>query len=110
MLVTNTMEATASTTDSCQESRDQSGFSWWIRYNSKSDSGYGSECTVEYGGCYKIYIHHKVLIPVIKRVIERPIAIQMISRQALINLDVPANTCPSMMSMMALISGTPGIR
>lgn len=39
-----------------------------------------------------------------------PIAMQMIISMALIRRLHPVSTCPSMMSMMPLISGTPGTR
>jgi hypothetical protein len=51
-----------------------------------------------------------MFLPNIVRVIERPIAIETISKNALINRDVPTSTWPSIISIIPLISGTPGMR
>src|SRR5574344_2079536 len=81
-----------------------------IRDDGKTYRCNGGKQSVVYDCLNKFVIYHKALTPVIKSVIDKPIAIQIMSKQALINREVPANTCPSIRSIIEFINGTPGIR
>ena len=59
---------------------------------------------------YELPFCHNSFPPIINNVIAIPNAIQIISKNALMSRAVPANTCPSIMSIIPLINGTPGIK
>ncbi len=61
-------------------------------------------------GTYELPFCHNSFPPIINNVIAIPNAIQIISKNALMSRAVPANTCPSIISIIPLINGTPGIK
>ena len=81
-----------------------------IGYNRKTDCRYGCTDGIGGDGTYELPFCHNSFPPIINNVIAIPNAIQIISKNALMSRAVPANTCPSIMSIIPLINGTPGIK
>src|SRR5699024_8828329 len=71
----------------------------------ETDCGDGSEQSVR-----NDVRHHSRFFMNRSRGTARPVAMQMTSRVAWMRREVPVTVCPSRMSMMPVMSGTPGMR
>ena len=99
---------TAGVPDGGQKGGDGYGAFGGIGDDGKTDGGNG--CKKAVGNDGKPEFVHMISFPKISKVTDRPRAMQMMSIVALMARENPTRTCPSRISRMELISGTPGIR